>query len=81
MERELRAWWNGLSKAEQDAWISAWETDVVSDDASITMPAEWIDRWTTGGSEARRPAPKLADFLEQQAAARFLNAGQPQRRL
>jgi len=48
---------------------------MVTDEASLTMPSEWRDRWTTGEAP-RRPSPQLADFLEQQAADRFLNAGE-----
>lgn len=76
MEREIRTWWNELNRADQDAWISAWEGDTVSPELAVSLPPEWTDRWTTG-SDPMRPIPQLADFLEQQAAQRFLDAGRP----
>jgi hypothetical protein len=79
MEREIRTWWNELTRADQDAWISAWEADEVTPEALLTLPVERSDRWTIG-DQPMRPSPQLADFLEQQAAGRFLNAGRPPRR-
>jgi hypothetical protein len=75
MEREIRTWWSELNRADQDAWISAWEGDMISPELAWTLPSAYVNQWTAG-EEPRRPGPKLADFLEQQAAGRFLNSGQ-----
>jgi hypothetical protein len=70
MEREIRAWWNDLRRTEQDAWIAAWRSGMIGPEAAVSLPLEWFHVWTTG--DPLQPAPQLADFLEQQAATRFL---------
>ena len=77
MEREIRTWWNDLNRADQDAWMAAWEADAVTPDLALTLPADRFDRWTAGDAP-RRINPALADFLEQQAAGRFLDVTRTQ---
>jgi len=69
MEREIRAWWNELTTAQQRDWMAAWEDDTITDEVVLTLPGGWANTWIT---ETRRPGPTLEDFLEKQAAERFL---------